>query len=96
MAEQDLDDLDEVEDLEVDELNSTLAEDGSEGYYARHMDGAVWFHEAATDRGCGGTGSINCYCGGDLCVCGNNGSIECDGCEDCERDDDGFGPEDDQ
>ncbi len=46
------------------------------------------------NRSCGGSGSINCYCGGDQCVCHHHGSIDCDGCEDCESDedydDDGF------
>ncbi len=39
--------------------------------------------------GCGGTGSVNCYCGGDQCVCHNHGEIECPGCWDCEGFDDG-------
>lgn len=37
--------------------------------------------------GCGGLGTLNCYCGGDLCVCHNHGEVECPGCEDCEPDD---------
>lgn len=32
---------------------------------------------------CGDTGSINCYCGGDQCVCHNHGEVECLGCPDC-------------
>lgn len=32
---------------------------------------------------CGGTGSINCYCGGDQCVCHWHEEIECEGCDDC-------------
>lgn len=36
--------------------------------------------------GCGGFGSLDCHCGGDLCVCHNHGEIECFGCEDCEGD----------
>ncbi len=39
---------------------------------------------AETDENCGGTGTLNCYCGGDFCVCHNHGEVECDGCEDCE------------
>ena len=35
---------------------------------------------------CGGLGEILCECGGDFCVCHHHGSIECDGCEDCEED----------
>lgn len=34
--------------------------------------------------GCGGTGTLHCYCGGDQCVCHNHGEVECDGCEDCD------------
>lgn len=36
------------------------------------------------DEGCAGTGFLNCFCGGDLCVCDLNGGVECDGCEDCD------------
>lgn len=38
---------------------------------------------------CHGTGVMECYCGGDLCVCHNHGEVECGGCADCE-DDDGY------
>lgn len=40
----------------------------------------------ALEEGCGGTGTIHCYCGGDQCVCHNHGSMDCDGCEDCGQD----------
>lgn len=43
-----------------------------------------WFSTAYLNRTCGGSGTLHCYCGGDLCVCHNHGEIECDGCEDCE------------
>lgn len=33
---------------------------------------------------CGGTGMLNCICGGDLCVCHNHGYVECFGCPDCD------------
>lgn len=37
------------------------------------------------DRGycdhCNNTGSIDCYCGGDLCICDNNGEKPCPHCE---------------
>ena len=46
------------------------------------------FDTACLDRTCGGLGTLNCYCGGDLCVCHHHGSIDCDGCEDCESEDD--------
>lgn len=39
---------------------------------------------------CGGTGMLNCYCGGDQCVCHNHGEVECFGCEDCREFDDEF------
>lgn len=52
------------------------------------------YDESGIDHRCGGGGTINCYCGGDQCVCHHHGSIDCDGCEDCESfddyDDDGF------
>ena len=38
------------------------------------------------EEGCGGTGFLNCFCGGDLCVCDLNGVVECDSCEDCDFD----------
>jgi len=40
------------------------------------------------EDGCGGTGVLNCYCGGDMCVCHHHGERECCGCEDCDEDDD--------
>jgi hypothetical protein len=33
---------------------------------------------------CGGTGCIQCECGGDQCVCHHHGEIACEGCEGCE------------
>ena len=45
------------------------------------------FDDDFLDESCGGTGQLNCYCGGDSCVCHNHGSTECPGCEDCESDD---------
>lgn len=38
------------------------------------------------DATCHGTGSLHCYCGGDFCVCHNHGEVPCEGCEDCEYD----------
>lgn len=41
---------------------------------------------------CGGTGTLDCICGGDFCVCHNHGEAECEGCPDCEIPlEDGFG-----
>lgn len=34
-------------------------------------------------RTCGGTGWLDCECGGDFCVCTLSGGIDCLGCEDC-------------
>ncbi len=47
------------------------------------------------DEGCGGTGSLNCYCGGDSCVCHWHGATECPGCDDCEGDEEDFYDDDD-
>jgi hypothetical protein len=30
---------------------------------------------------CQNTGELDCYCGGDLCVCDNNGSYPCPHCQ---------------
>lgn len=43
--------------------------------------------ETETDE-CNGLGYIECYCGGDLCVCDNYGEIPCGGCDACEGYDD--------
>lgn len=40
------------------------------------------------EQTCGGSGVLNCLCGGDFCVCHNHGEMECFGCPDCESDDD--------
>lgn len=46
-------------------------------------------------RSCGGTGMLECLCGGDFCVCHNHGEVECGGCEDCgDCDDDFWDPDD--
>lgn len=59
------------------------------------------FDDACLDEGCGGTGSLNCYCGGDQCVCHNHGEVECPGCDECDSGhgddwdyDSDYGPED--
>lgn len=51
----------------------------------------VWY--ADYDEGlekppCNGTGVLNCYCGGDFCVCGHQGEVPCPGCDDCDCEDD--------
>lgn len=35
------------------------------------------------EASCGGSGVLNCFCGGDFCCCGNMGEVECYGCADC-------------
>lgn len=35
------------------------------------------------DETCGGTGTLHCYCGGDMCVCHHHGEIDCPGCDEC-------------
>lgn len=42
------------------------------------------FDDDFLDDGCSGTGMLQCYCGGDLCVCHNHGETDCPGCPDCE------------
>lgn len=55
------------------------------------------FDESGLEEGCGGTGSINCFCGGDQCVCHHHGDLECFGCEDCQEDEeDGWLEEEDE
>lgn len=39
-------------------------------------------------RLCSGTGTLDCLCGGDFCVCHNHGEVDCDGCVNCEEPDD--------
>ena len=39
---------------------------------------------------CGGSGTLHCHCGGDFCVCHHHGEVECDGCRDCDLDEEGF------
>lgn len=34
---------------------------------------------------CGGSGTIDCRCGGDQCVCHWHGEVECLGCEECDE-----------
>lgn len=42
------------------------------------------FPEEDEDEGycatCNNTGSIDCHCGGDLCICENNGEMPCPDC----------------
>lgn len=55
------------------------------------------FDEYVYDQTCDGSGHLDCYCGGDFCVCHHHGSAECPGCSECEggpRDDDFYDDED--
>lgn len=38
---------------------------------------------------CGGTGWLDCFCGGDFCACTLHGGMFCGGCEDCQDLEDG-------
>lgn len=49
------------------------------------------FNDDGLEYSCGGTGYIDCYCGGDQCVCHHHGQeVECPGCSECP--DDGSDP----
>lgn len=74
-------------DPEVDALQADADAKGWHGYYARTVDGEVHWYESPERERCGGHGYIRCRCGGDLCVCGNHGEIDCMGCDDCDPDD---------
>ena len=58
-------------------------------------DADEMFDDAVFEQGCGGSGVLNCECGGDFCVCHHHGEIDCPGCEDCEPDDDEYEWDDD-
>ena len=53
---------------------------------------------APLPKTCDGSGTITCYCGGDLCVCHHHGEAECPGCPECdsEGDDDPYDVYEDQ
>jgi hypothetical protein len=54
------------------------------------------FDDALFDQPCGGSGYLDCYCGGDQCVCHHHGQeVECPGCEDCRLNDDDRDDDDD-
>lgn len=57
---------------------------GAKGTYDELFDSAVF------EQSCGGSGYLECECGGDLCVCHHHGELECPGCNDCEHGDDGY------
>jgi hypothetical protein len=43
------------------------------------------YNEDGLQSTCGGTGTLECLCGGDNCACHYHGEVECDGCEDCDE-----------
>ena len=55
---------------------------GARGTFDQLFDQSVFLN-----GGCGGTGTLQCECGGDICVCHNHGEVECPGCPDCEHED---------
>jgi hypothetical protein len=55
---------------------------GAEGTYSQLFD------DSGLEGDCGGLGVINCFCGGDFCVCHHHGEVECPGCPACENEDD--------
>lgn len=42
------------------------------------------FGDDVYSQNCGGSGYLECECGGDFCVCHHHGEVECEGCEDCD------------
>lgn len=63
-------------------------------YYEAHPELAPFYcwcgvrnpYFAPIREGCGGLCVLNCFCGGDLCVCHNHGEADCLGCPDCDED----------
>ena len=72
---------DEDVDVGVDDAEFTCW-CGAKGTYHELFD------DSGLEEGCGGGGTLNCFCGGDFCVCHHHGSTECPGCEDCDEADD--------
>lgn len=50
---------------------------GAQGTHDELFDNAVY------EQCCGGSGVLNCECGGDMCVCHHHGEVDCPGCEEC-------------
>ena len=46
------------------------------------------FDDSGLPSTCGGSGVLNCECGGDFCACHNHGEVQCDGCPECLDDED--------
>lgn len=45
------------------------------GFYEDDRDGEQWCER------CHNTGELDCFCGGDFCVCMNYGSYPCPSCQ---------------
>lgn len=56
---------------------------------AKGKSGELYDMSCLSDT-CGGSGTLNCLCGGDQCVCHWHGEIECPGCADCEGDEEDY------
>lgn len=72
-------------------------EDDGGGFHAPcwcDPDPNCWHDTACLDETCGGSMTLHCYCGGDLCVCHNHGEMECPGCDDCKPDGDDYDGDD--
>lgn len=54
------------------------------------------FDDDGLEASCGGSGELNCYCGGDFCVCHHHGEAQCWGCGDCMAEVDDEPPCDDE
>ena len=78
---------DEIHDPDLEHIRCWC---GAEGSYEDLFD------DSGLEDHCAGTGSLNCYCGGDFCVCHYHGETECPGCPDCQgdADDSDYDPED--
>lgn len=74
------DDFDDDGDDDLDPDGIWTCWCGAEGHYDELFD------DTGLEQSCGGTGTVNCYCGGDFCVCHHHGSTECPGCEECQDD----------
>jgi hypothetical protein len=65
----------------MDETDVMTCWCGEHGTYAE------LFNDDHLDSLCGGSGKVECRCGGDVCVCHHHSQASCLGCEDCEIED---------
>jgi hypothetical protein len=75
-------------DRDTGDILSALAKSEADALIVTCWCGAEGHPDELFDDGlgsrCGGLGTLNCYCGGDVCVCHYHGEAECPGCPDCE------------